>query len=148
MAEFREVIGNIFNSDCSALVNPVNTVGVMGAGLAKQFKIKYPVNYFKYVNSCNNNNHKLVVGTCLTTIEQGKYIINVPTKIHYKDPSTYEIIQQSLDALVKHIIRFNITSIAIPKLGCGLGGLDFNIVKVLIMKKLKSLDITVELYIN
>ena len=144
---FVSLSGDIFNSSVDALVNPVNCVGVMGAGLAKDFKEKYPDNYIHYKNICDKN--LLKIGTCFSYCENGKYIVNFPTKEHFNQASEYSHIEAGLDALVRHIQKYNIKSIAIPPLGCGLGGLDKKIVKQLIIKYLlKNLEsnILVELY--
>lgn len=138
--------GNIFDSSCVALVNPVNCVGVMGAGLAKQFKTKFPNNFNTYFRRCQDKT--LTIGTCLTTTELNKNIINFPTKFHWKNCSEYNYIQAGLNALVLHIKYYKIKSIAIPALGCGLCGLNFSKVKLMIEKTLSVLadEIYVELY--
>lgn len=139
------LFGDIFDSECEAIVNPVNCVGVMGKGLAKQFKEKFPENFQRYKQCCDSK--QLTIGRCLTVSEAGKLIINFPTKDHYKYPSQEAYIEQGLDALVRHISHFKIKSIAIPPLGCGLGGLDYRVVKNMIINGLKSLDIQLELYL-
>lgn len=138
--------GNIFDSSCHALVNPVNCVGVMGAGLAKQFKTKFPNNFNKYLLQCWDKT--LIIGVCFTTTEANKRIVNFPTKFHWKNGSQYDYIQAGLNALVRHIKHYKITSIAIPELGCGLGGLEFSKIKIMIEETLSILDdeIYVELY--
>jgi O-acetyl-ADP-ribose deacetylase (regulator of RNase III) len=136
--------GNIFNSTCEALVNPVNCVGIMGAGLAKVFKSKYPSNFEKYKSACDANTLK--VGTCLTTYENGKYIINFPTKIHYSEESEYSYISDGLDALIRHCNHYQIKSVAIPAIGCGLGGLSFGKVLRMIECKLQFLDLNIEVF--
>lgn len=136
---------NIFNSKCEAIINPVNLVGVMGAGLALQFKNKYPINYQKYKEACDNKQFKM--GTCLTIKENEKFIINFPTKIHYKDPSKLEYIEKSLEALERHIKHYEIKSVAFPAVGAGLGGLDWNDVKKLLDNFVKKhSEIQFEIY--
>ncbi len=135
---------NIFDSRCQAIVNPVNCVGIMGAGLAKQFKLRYPLNFNKYQSVCNSG--LLQIGKCYTVEETGVLIINFPTKNHWKNPSQLNFISLGMDALIKHIDKFKIKSIAIPALGCGLGGLEPESVKQIIIDKLKPIDIEVELY--
>lgn len=136
---------DIFNSNCEAIINPVNLVGVMGAGLAAQFKNKYPINYKKYKEACDNNQFK--IGTCLTIKEKEKFIVNFPTKIHYKDPSKIEYIEKSLEALERHIKYFEIKSVAFPAVGAGLGGLDWNEVKKLLDNFVKKhSEIQFEIY--
>lgn len=130
---------DIFNTKCEAIVNPVNIVGVMGAGFAAIIKKKYPSVFDSYLNACKNKSLK--IGTCLTVKTDNQYIINFPTKSHWKDPSKIEYIESGLEALKRHIIHYNISSIAIPALGSGLGGLNWLDVKNLINIKLKDLKL-------
>ena len=116
--------GDIFSSECEYLVNPVNTMGVMGKGLALSFKNKFPNNFEKYKKYCQSGD--LTVGKLLITSENNKKIINFPTKIHWKDNSKMKFIEDGLEKLKFAIKKRNIKSIAMPKIGCGLGGLDWN----------------------
>ena len=118
--------GDIFNSDCEYLVNPVNTVGVMGKGLALQFKEKFPENFNKYKKYCNSKD--FTVGKLLIITENDKNIINFPTKIHWKDKAKLKFIEDGLEKLKIAIEKRNIKSVAMPKIGCGLGELDWNTV--------------------
>lgn len=118
--------GDIFNTECEYLVNPVNTVGVMGKGLALQFKEKFPENFNKYKKYCNSKD--FTVGKLLIITENDKKIINFPTKIHWKDKAKMKYILDGLEKLKLAIKKRNIKSIAMPKIGCGLGGLDWNMV--------------------
>lgn len=112
--------GNIFDSECEALVNPVNTVGVMGAGLAKIFKQKFPKNFESYKTICDQEN--LFPGNIWCYFgENNKTIVNAATKAHWKDPSRLIWIELAL----VEIKYYNFNSVALPKLGCGLGGLDW-----------------------
>lgn len=121
---------NIFDSGCDALVNPVNCVGVMGAGLAAQFKERYPDAYSIYRRDCFN---KLVrLGEMHIVWTQGKHIIHFPTKYHWRDKSKLEDIEAGLEDLTNRLPESNITSIAVPALGCGLGGLKWGDVRPLI----------------
>lgn len=143
----RYVTGNILKSKCEALVNPVNTVGVMGAGLAKAFKTNFPKNFGIYKASCDLDLFN--IGDLLQVKEDDKLIINFPTKEHYKDPSTEDYIETGLINLRIHIIDRGIKSVALPALGCGLGGLDWIVVKAMIEKELKDLgllNIDIEVY--
>ncbi len=135
---------NIFTSKAQALVNPVNCVGVMGAGLAKQFKQKYPNNFNRYHDICKSE--LLTIGKCLTVAEAGKLIVNFPTKDHWQNDSKIEYILEGMKALLRHIEKYKIESIAIPALGCGLGKLDKDQVRLIIENSLKDLNIEVELY--
>lgn len=123
---------NIFDSEMEALVNPVNCVGVMGAGLAKQFRERFPENYEIYRSYCNRE--ILKPGFCFAVLENGKWIINFPTKNHWKDKSKIEWVEEGL-LFVKNNFPF---SIAFPKLGCGLGGLNWWEVKPLIEKYMEN----------
>lgn len=139
--------GNIFNSSCEFLINPVNTVGVMGKGLALQFKNLFPNNFLKYRQHCLNGN--LTIGKLLITTENNKKIINFPTKEDWRNPSKLEYIILGLEKLEIAIERFNIKSIAFPKIGYGLGGLDWNTVLPEIIKFFERIsdDIVIEIYI-
>lgn len=135
-------IGNIFNEDVEAIVNTVNCVGIMGKGLALQFKNKYYNNFKLYANACRRN--EVVTGKVLVykiePLFNPKYIINFPTKQHWRDKSKIEYIETGLDDLVQTIHNLSIKSIAIPPLGCGLGGLNWNVIKQLIEEKLSGLN--------
>ena len=139
--------GNIFNSNCDFLVNPVNTVGIMGKGLALEFKKKFPNNFIKYQKFCKDNSFD--IGKLLIVKENNKSIINFPTKKHWKNKSEYEYIEKGLEKLKKAIENYNIKSIAFPKLGCGLGGLEWNIVFSMLKKLEKEIsnEILIEVYI-
>lgn len=136
-------------SHAEALVNTVNTVGVMGKGIALQFKEEFPKNFATYAKACKSG--KLIPGKLLITKEMNregeeKTIVNFPTKLHWRNPSKYEYITDGLAELVKAISEHNIKSIAIPPLGCGNGGLDWNIVKGIIEEALKDVDIDICIY--
>lgn len=139
--------GNIFASKCDYIVNPVNTIGVMSAGLALQFKNRFPRNFLKYQEACKNK--LLIPGRVLITREHNKFIVNFPTKKHWKDDSKLEYIMSGLKCLKRNAIENSIKSIAFPKLGCGLGNLSWKKVEPLILDfahDLKSQNIIVEIY--
>ena len=143
------VSGNLLDSSASALVNPVNTVGVMGKGIALQFKEAFPHNYEAYRIACKDktlNIGDILVEKDFNTAYGEKLIINFPTKQHWKQPSKYEYIESGLKSLVKYITENKIISIAIPPLGCGNGGLDWNIVKPMIETHLLVLNTEIYLY--
>ena len=137
----RFVQGNIFDSGCEALVNPVNCVGVMGKGLALQFKRRFPANFASYAAACRRR--ELAPGR-LHVFEVGagtpRLIINFPTKRHWRDPSRLDDIAQGLHSLASAINDNRIRSIAILPLGCGLGGLPWPDVRQLILHHLRSLN--------
>ena len=128
--------GNIFDSDAEALVNPVNTVGVMGKGLALEFKKRYPTNFEVYKNACELE--ALRIGTVLTTAlpSSDDWIINFPTKKHWRNPSTLAILRASLGAMREEVAGLYIKSVAIPPIGCGLGGLRWEDVKRVLEEEL------------
>ncbi|MBR4264911.1 MAG: macro domain-containing protein [Bacteroidales bacterium] len=124
----KYIEGNIFDSNAQALVNTVNLVGVMGKGIALQFKKKYPENYVLYKKACSNKTidiGKLFV-TKATDLNGEKLIINFPTKIDWRKSSEYSYIEEGLTDLITIIRTYKINSIALPPLGSGNGGLDWN----------------------
>ena len=133
--------GDIFTSRCHAIVNPVNCVGVMGAGLALQFKRRFPDNFASYADACR-------AGTIApgrmhvfdTGAEHPRFIVNFPTKRHWRDASRLDDIAQGMDALNAAISEHRIRSIAIPPLGSGLGGLAWDEVRPLIANRLTHRD--------
>lgn len=140
--------GNIFASKSKVLVNPVNTVGVMGAGLALAFKQNFPTMYKKYRKSCENNGFAIGQLQLINVGSNGLRIMNFPTKQHFKNPSKLEYIEAGLQRFVETYKEKEIESIAFPKLGAGLGGLDWELeVKPLMEKYLSDLEsITIEIY--
>ncbi|WP_319764044.1 macro domain-containing protein [Maridesulfovibrio sp.] len=141
--------GNLLKSDAEALVNTVNTVGVMGKGIALQFKKAFPENYELYAKACKKD--KVVPGTMFVTkstdLIDPKYIINFPTKKHWRGKSKIEYVEEGLNDLIKVVQDKHIKSIAIPPLGCGLGGLSWETVRLLIEGAFASLpDVDVFLY--
>jgi O-acetyl-ADP-ribose deacetylase (regulator of RNase III) len=142
-------IGNLLDSEAEALVNTVNTVGVMGKGIALQFKNMFPNNFKLYSIACKNQDLK--IGTLLVNKEEtlltgNKIIINFPTKTDWRLPSEYEYIELGLKKLINVIKDNNIKSIAIPPLGSGNGGLDWHKVKPILEAYLKNLDCDVYIY--
>jgi len=135
--------GNLLKQqDVDAIVNTVNCVGVMGKGIALQFKKKWPDNFKAYATACKNSDVKLGQ---MFTFELGalatpRFIINFPTKDHWRSASKIEDIESGLQSLVEHISHFDIRSIAMPPLGCGLGGLPWTEVKALIFKYLGNIE--------
>ena len=141
--------GNLFDTDTDAIVNTVNCVGVMGRGVALQFKKRFPDNFAYYAEACKR--HEVVPGKMLVFATQNimppRYIINFPTKRHWRGCSRLEDIESGLYSLAEVIKQLKIRSIALPPLGCGLGGLNWKIVKGIIESILSSLsDITIEVF--
>ena len=138
-------IGDIFDSHMSVLVNTVNCVGVMGKGIAKEFKDKYPLMYEQYHRMCLN--HEIKTGEVYPYYENGSVrILNFPTKQHWRSPSKLEYISEGLDFFVEHYEEWKIQSIAFPPLGCGNGGLDWKTIGAIMVKKLQDLPIEIEIY--
>lgn len=139
---------DITTSEVEAIVNPVNCVGVMGKGIALQIKQRYPITFEQYKKACWKRQVK--TGEMFVhktkTDESPNYIINFPTKQHWKNSSKIEYIKQGLKDLVKVIKREEIRTVAIPALGCGNGGLKWSVVKPLIVKAMEGLDVDVLLY--
>jgi len=136
----RYKVGNILKADTEALVNTVNTVGVMGKGIALAFKKAYPENYKEYKKAVENDQVK--IGSLLVTetgLLQPKYIINFPTKKHWRNPSRLSYIRKGMKDLVRIIIDKDIQSLAIHPLGCGNGKLNWDEVKPIMENHLGSL---------
>ena len=134
--------GDLFNEDVEAVVNSVNCVGVMGRGIALQFKKAFPENFKAYANACKRNE---VQPGRMFVFETGKlanphYIINFPTKRHWRGKSRLEDIESGLEALASEVKERNIRSIAIPPLGSDLGGLNWTDVRSRIFEALQGLE--------
>lgn len=143
------ITGNILESNAQALVNTVNTVGVMGKGIALQFKKEFPSNFKAYVDACKRS--EIGIGKLFVTRENSfssgeKIIINFPTKKDWRKPSEYIYIDEGLNDLIQILEKYNIKSLAIPPLGAGNGGLDWGKVKKMIESKLGHLDIAIMVY--
>ena len=143
------VKGNLLESNAEALVNTVNTVGVMGKGIALQFREAFEENYRVYRNACRRQNFQ--VGQVLIVEDSNliyghKLIVNFPTKTHWKLPSEYIYIEQGLQSLRREIISRGIRSIAIPPLGSHNGGLDWFRVKRMIERALSDVNCDIQLY--
>lgn len=139
------VEGNLFESPAQVLVNTVNTVGAMGKGVAKEFKRIYPEMFIKYQELCEEG--KIDIGTLFLHKTDNKWILNFPTKIHWKKPSKIEYIEKGLKKFVAEYSRLRIHSIAFPPLGAGNGELDFETeTKPLMIKYLHEIPIQVFIY--
>lgn len=126
--------GNLLTAEVEALVNTVNTVGVMGKGIALQFKRAYPANYSAYREACERGEVQLGRVFMFDTHKTGprRYVLNFPTKRHWRSAASLADIGSGLDDLVRIVTERSITSVAIPPLGCGNGGLDWADVRPLI----------------
>jgi O-acetyl-ADP-ribose deacetylase (regulator of RNase III) len=141
--------GNIIEANAEALVNTVNCVGYMGKVMALQFKQAYPDNFNAYARTCRSNDIKPGKMFIFETGQMfnPKYIINFPTKRHWRGESRLEDIESGLKALIQVVKKLNIRSIAVPPLGCGLGGLKWSVVRPMIEQAFSDLpDIHMYLY--
>jgi O-acetyl-ADP-ribose deacetylase (regulator of RNase III) len=141
MITFTE--GNLLKAETEALVNTVNTVGVMGKGIALMFKEAFPENFLAYSAACKK--HEIAVRRIFATERKDlvggpKWIINFPTKKHWRNPSKIEWIKDGLQDLVRFIREHKIKSIALPPLGSGNGGLDWKEVRPVIEAALGNLE--------
>lgn len=141
-------LGNLLDAQVDALVNTVNTHGVMGKGIALQFKKAFPENFAQYERACKAG--EVVVGRmCLyrTVFPQPRFIVNFPTKKHWRQPSKLSYIKDGLTDLIAVIEREKIRSIAVPPLGCGNGGLEWSEVRPLIVGAFSAVpDVRVVLF--
>ena len=144
MIEYIE--GDIFDSPAQVIVNTVNTVGVMGKGLALSFKNRYPDMFESYKKVCEK--HQLTIGKLMLHQEADHWILLFPTKENWRNPSKPEYIEKGLMKFVNSYAEKHIASIAFPKLGCGNGELDWNLVKPLMERYLKPLPIDVYIYLG
>lgn len=139
--------GNLFDDDAEAFVNAVNIVGVMGAGIARQFKQRYPEMFEQYEVDCEAGKVQLGKMHVFERAEENpRYVINFPTLRHWKDLSKLSDIKDGLDDLVEVVQQHQIQSIAIPPLGCGVGGLKWDDVRKLIEQAFTDIDVHVHLY--
>ena len=129
MIELRQ--GNILKAKADALVNTVNCVGAMGRGIALQFKKAFPEMFKTYESVCKRGELKpgMVLVHDLNRFEPPHYVISLPTKRHWRGESRIEDIESGLAALVAEVRKLSIKSVAVPPLGCGLGGLDWKDVR-------------------
>jgi O-acetyl-ADP-ribose deacetylase (regulator of RNase III) len=141
------VKGNLFDSNVEAYTNTINCVGIMGKGIALEFKKRYPKMFQEYVAACFDA--RITIGKMWiweNPNNNPKYIINFPTKCHWKNPSYYTWILDGLKDLRQIIIDKKIKSISIPALGCSNGRLKFDLVKELILEILANLDSEIYIY--
>jgi len=128
----------VFDSQAQTIVNPVNCVGVMGKGLALAVKNRYPEVFDKYVIACESG--KMGIGKLQLVKAKDRWILNFPTKKHWRGASKLEFIEAGLKKFVKTYRRRHIASVAFPPLGCGHGGLKWDEVEPLMRRYLEGLD--------
>ena len=148
MTRFKDVSGNLLRADVDALVNTVNTVGVMGKGLALQFKNAFPANFRAYSKACKAG--EVGLGRIFIfdngQLVRPRWIFNFPTKGHWRERSRLSSVSEGLDDLRRVVEELQVGSIAVPPLGCGNGGLNWADVRTLIEEKLEGLSSDVHLY--
>jgi len=141
----RVLIGNLLDSEAQTLVNTVNCVGVMGKGIALEFKKRYPKMFEDYLARCKAG--QVVLGhPYIYKPKSGKLIINFPTKDDWRSLTRLDSIEAGLRYLLEHYREWGIRSIAVPPLGCGNGQLDWKVVGPTLHRYLSAVDIPVELY--
>ena len=140
MIEIRTT--SIMDTNCTALINTVNTVGVMGKGLALAVKEEYPDNFRIYSGACIDGILSKGGDILVVPVEDYdvKYIINFATKEDWRDKSKLDYIERGMDTLVKEVLDRSIRSVAIPKLGSSNGGLHWDTVKAIILSKIIPID--------
>lgn len=138
------ISGDMFMLPFDILINPVNCVGVMGSGLALEFKRRYPQMFSAYKYECLMG--KLKPGKLYIWETPQCRIINLPTKNHWRDPSTYTYIKDGLKALREYLMRQGYVTVAIPALGCGLGGLEWPKVYDLIVLYLADISAKISVF--
>lgn len=139
------VKGNLFDSPAKVLVNTVNTVGVMGKGIAKTFKDIYPEMFAAYQQLCESK--RFDIGNLWLYRTDNKWVLNFPTKKHWRNPSDLSYIEAGLQKFVATYSEQGITSIAFPQLGCGNGELTWAAVEPLMLRYLKPLPLNVFIYL-
>lgn len=140
--------GDLFLSGADALINACNTKGIMGAGIALEFKNRYPLYFYTYKKACREGNMRVGKVHVYRHGEYPRYIISFPTKDHYKDSSLLTYIESGMKSLVKCVNTVgDIKSVAVPPLGCGLGGLSWKDVEPLIVSELENIETNTIFYI-
>jgi len=139
------LVGDIFKSKAQTLINTVNCVGIMGKGIALEFKNRFPEMFRDYVNKCDRKEVKLGAPYLYKALFLPQ-IVNFPTKDHWKSVAKISDIEHGMQYLLAHYKEWGITSLAIPPLGCGNGQLDWSEVGPTIYRYAKNMDIPVEMY--
>ena len=145
MTPFKAQIGDLFACGAQTLVNTVNCVGVMGRGVAFEFKKRFPAMFDDYIRRCDRGAVRLGEPYLYRDIS-GARIVNFPTKAHWRSPARLKDIERGLDYFVAHAAEWGVTSVAMPPLGCGNGGLEWSEVGPLMYCKLHALPIGVIVY--
>jgi len=144
MTNLKIIKGNIFTSTANVLVNTVNCVGVMGAGIALEFRLRYPNMFLEYVELCKS--HQINIGSLWLYKSEKKWILNFPTKIDWKYPSKESYLHEGLKYFTEHFKILGIESVAFPLLGSQKGGLAPKRSLQIMTSYLNTLSIPVEIY--
>lgn len=142
----RYIEGDIFKSPAQVIVNTVNTVGVMGKGIALEFKKRYPDMFQAYRDICDKR--KLKTGSLMLYYEPDHWVLLFPTKENWRNPSRMEYIEAGLSKFCRTYAEKGITSVAFPKLGCGNGELNWSDVQPVMEKYLTNLPIDIYIYLG
>jgi O-acetyl-ADP-ribose deacetylase (regulator of RNase III) len=137
--------GNIFSTNCQTIVNTVNCHGIMGAGIALECRMRYPEMFDRYKELCNNRD--LTIGQLYLYKSDNKWILNFPTKDHWKYPSKIEYLEKGLEKFLNTYESKGIKTIAFPVLGSSHGGIETDKSLTIMSKFLKDLPIKVEIYL-
>lgn len=138
------ITGNIFTTNCQTIVNTINCVGVMGAGIALECRLRYPEMHKKYIELCDKN--QIDIGLLWIYKSSGKWILNFPTKRHWKHPSKKEYLHSGLKKFVSTYQERGIESIAFPLLGSDRGGIAREESLSIMQHYLDPLNIDIEIY--
>jgi O-acetyl-ADP-ribose deacetylase (regulator of RNase III)/uncharacterized protein YwgA len=142
---FKALIGDLFATKAQTRVNTVNCVGIMGKGVAQEFKKRYPAMFEDYAERCERKQVR-PGEPYLFRDRSGVLIVNFPTKDHWRSPSRLADIERGLDYFAQHYAEWGVKSVAFPPLGCGNGGLSWEEVGPLMYSKLRHLNIEIEVY--
>ena len=145
MGSVKVVRGDLFGSNAQTLVNTVNCVGVMGKGVALQFKKRFPEMFAEYFLRCRDREVRLGEPYVWAPLV-APWVLNFPTKDHWRSVAKLQDIVNGLDYLGEHYVDWGIESLAVPPLGCGEGQLDWHVVAPVLVRKLSEYNIDVELY--
>jgi len=140
----KVITGNIFTSSCHTIVNTVNCVGVMGAGIALECRFRYPEMHEKYINLCNDN--KIETGLLWLYKSPKRWVLNFPTKKHWKYPSKKEYLHAGLEKFCDTYKEKGIESIAFPLLGADKGGISQEVSLGIMRSYLDKIDLEIEIY--
>lgn len=144
MTSLRITAGDIFSSRCQTLVNPVNCVGAMGAGLAAEFRRRYPAMFEDYRERCGRG--EMRIGEPYLWRGGERWVLNFPTKRHWREKSETAFIAAGLTRLKEAAEGWGVVSLAVPALGCGLGGLEWEEMRGVLLEHLPPPGTCVEIF--